>query len=88
MCYMNIKYVCKMLLFLMCLIEACNTKKISVTPLFRYRGPFIYDVTRFSPEVFDPSLPHYTTVYNRPFNLHPIFSFEKMGAFATLTKIG
>ena len=24
--------------FLMCLIEACNTKKISVTPLFRYRG--------------------------------------------------
>ena len=24
--------------FLMCLIEACNTKKISVTPLFSYRG--------------------------------------------------
>ena len=24
----------------------------------------------------------------RPFNLHPILSFEKMGAFATLKKIG
>ena len=23
---------------------------------------------------------------NRPFNLHPIFSFEKMSAFATLKK--
>ena len=23
-----------------------------------------------------------------PFNLHPIFSFEKMGAFATLEKYG
>ena len=41
--------------FLMCLIEACNTKKISVTPLFRYRGPFIYDVTRFSPRFLKPS---------------------------------
>ena len=24
----------------------------------------------------------------RPFNLHTIFSFEKIGAFATLKKIG
>ena len=26
--------------------------------------------------------------YTRSFNLHPIFSFEKMGAFATLKNIG
>jgi hypothetical protein len=24
----------------------------------------------------------------RPFNLHPVFRFENMGAFATLKKIG
>ena len=27
-------------------------------------------------------------VESRPFKLHPIFSFEKMGAFVTLKKIG
>jgi hypothetical protein len=27
-------------------------------------------------------------LYKCPFNLHPIFSFEKMGAFTTLKKIG
>jgi hypothetical protein len=27
-------------------------------------------------------------LHSCPFNLHPIFSFEKMGAFATMKKIG
>ena len=29
---------------------------------------------------------YYKYRYIRPFNLHPIFSFEKMGGFATLKK--
>ena len=29
----------------------------------------------------------YQRVHTRPFNLHPIFSFEKMGAFVTLKNI-